>query len=295
MARKLRPDEFEARQRQLPATNKRNLGGRSLGKSREDLSRTPLGSPPVDYDVRSVYDVRPVAAFDFNIANSLQFDSLGTARIVEMTVPEGLICVLREIDLWFEPIPVGSVKSDFSWSLTLNGGDVPYNLLNPFGIAVDKEKVFLLADEFNRVGVRFTAATVGSLVSIFGFVRFHGTFQLKTTVPLPFEIANPTGRQISRPRGQPVTLPSPSPAAQRTSQENTPTAIPQEMQVVAPLPPATPAIPPGTVRPPFDIRLANMLVRGVPSKVPVKAKAGGFVPLTDQERAQYADYIATLR
>ncbi len=139
MARKLRTDEFEARQRQLPATQKRFLGGSSMNHARESLSQTPLGAPQVDYDVRSVYDVRPVGAWDFNILGSRQFTSIGNnSRLIEMTVPDGLIAVLRTIDIWMEPIPLGAAKTAYTWSLSLNSGDVPWNQSIPFGIAVDR-------------------------------------------------------------------------------------------------------------------------------------------------------------
>jgi hypothetical protein len=220
MARKLRPDEFEARQRQLPASLKLNIGGKSLKRSRDDLARTPLGSPPVDYDVRSVYDVRPVGAFDFNIAAS---DVLGagegaTSNVLtaEMTVPDGLVAVLRNFDIWFEPNPAGADKSDFKWSLQLNGADFPYNGSIPFGVVVDRETVFMLANEFNRIGIRVTA-TAGAIFvtgSPVLWVRFYGTFQIKGSIPLPFEIANPASGRVLGPRGpvrSPPVLPDPPP------------------------------------------------------------------------------------
>lgn len=294
MARKLRSDEREAVNRQLPASKKRNLGGKSLMVSREDLARTPLGAPPVDYDVRSVYDVRPIAAFDFNICNQKTFDSL-TPKLIEMTVPPGFVCVLRKIDLWFEPNPIGSLRSNYNWSLALNGANVNYNENVFFGVAVDDEDVFLLADENNRVGVRFSGTTVANLETIVGFVRFYGTFQLKTEVPLPFEIANPMargGRGI-RPGQLPVREISREPTAQQ------PTKIPL-VQSSIPDKQVAPMLQPLVARqeilkPPFEIRLSRNLVRGVQTIVPVKPKGGGFILLTPQELTTYADFIATLK
>jgi hypothetical protein len=83
----------------------------------------------------------------------------------------------------------------------------------------------LRADEFNRVGVRITA---GSLVFLDDtcFVRFHGTFLLKTSRPLPFEIANPTARKQVRATRAPSAPPSkqkePPVLAQPTSRPTPP-------------------------------------------------------------------------
>lgn len=299
MARKLRPDEREAQNRQLPATVKVNLGGKTLATARADLARTPLGAPPVDYDVRSVYDVRPVGAFDFNICEQQAFDTTTGNLTVEMTVPEGLVAVLREIDVWFEPNPSGPLRSDYNWSLVLNGGDVNYNTNVFFGVGINNQKVFLLANENNRIGVRFGASSLDTFANVVGFVQFHGTFQLKSNVPLPFEIANPVGRArfgerpgvppkreiLSLPKApqtQTAPGPAPAPTVLRTAAQRTP-------EPPAPMPVKAMAVPP------FKVLLSKNLVRGVQTLVPVKPQGGGFILLTDAEKAQYADYIATLK
>lgn len=242
MARKLRPDEFEARQRQLPAKNKRNIGGKSIAGSREDLTRTPLGSPPVDYDVRSVFDVRPVGAFDFNIEANTALDSIGLNPPIEMTVPEGFVCVLREVSIWMQPTPPGPLKTNYNWTLTLNGSEFPYNQLNSFGIAVDEEKTFMLADEFNRVGLRIRQGTGGNLFGVTGYARFHGTFVQKTARPMPFEIANPSRTRQDSPlhTSRPLPPPSKTPRVNREQPVSPSHAI---------APPSTPMQPP--MRPPI--------------------------------------------
>ncbi len=55
----------------------------------------PLGTPPKGYDVRAVYDSRPVQGYDFNIAVSTALGE--TNPFVSMTVPNGYIAVLRAI------------------------------------------------------------------------------------------------------------------------------------------------------------------------------------------------------
>lgn len=280
MARKLRPDEREAQNRQLPATVKLNIGGKSLKGSRDDLSRTPLGSPPVDYDVRSIFDVRPVGGFDFNIST---FDTINegiTPYLVEMTVPEGFVAVLRDIDVWFEPAPAGLDKSDFTWTLMLNGAAYNYNVDIPFGTAVDRELVFMLADEFNRIGVR-VVSTGGSYGTERAYARFHGTFLPKTARPLPFEIANPTRQKQDRRVAPPV--PKKEVSAPR---------------VIAPaVIPATPAV----ERPPFPIswraargaftRGASTSATTGPQAIPMQNDRGQRRDLTREEIARYSVFL----
>ncbi len=213
-------------------------------------------------------------------------------------MPQGFVCVLRQLDIWFEPNPVGALRSDYTWSLMLNGANVNYNENIPFGVGVDGEKVFLLANEFNRVGVRFGSTPASDLDNIVGFVRFYGTFQLKTEVPLPFEIANPSGRlrpALAKPGVPPVRELPREPTAQK-SPIVTP-SIP-----IKPAAPVQPQVMPAPVmtqkqilKPPFQVRLSRNLVKGVQTWVPVKPKGGGFVLLTPQEQSMYAEFIATLK
>lgn len=297
MARKLRSDEREAVNRQLPATVKRNLGGKTLARSRRDLARTPLGSPPVDYDVRSVYDVRPVAAFDFNIESSQPVSASNTDATVEMVVPDGFVAVLREADIWIEPAPPspGGLKSNYTYKLRLNHADFSYNGPVSMGTDVQSEKFFMLANEGNTIGFLVHPRGPGAdLDQTIVYARFRGTFQLKGEIPLPFEIANPTHRTVNKPRAGvlPVRV-SPAPPAPPIPT----TAAPP----VPPIPPANFAPPAPTAArraiqtPPFEIKFANMLNRGVQTWTPVRAKGGGYIPLTDAERVTYADFIATLR
>lgn len=212
MARDIRDDEFDARQRQLPADTRRFMGGAGLEKAREDFQETPLGSPPQCVDVRSVYDVRPIGAWDFNIHESTETDLDDSIVRVEMSVPDGLIAVLRNIDIWFDPPPPTSsgdpidARSDILYSLTLNGGDFPYNVNIPMGVMVNRETVFLIGDEFNRIGVRLQRDNSdpifpGESTGI-AHVRFYGNFLLKAARPAALEIGNPvyTGTCVPPPQ-----------------------------------------------------------------------------------------------
>lgn len=219
---RFRRGDFENRQRQLPADKRaRKAKGAAWQKARTDQERTPIGSPPKPVDVRSVYDTRPVNAFDFNIPASAATVSTSSSSTVFFQVPEGFIAVLRNFDIWFEPNPVGVNRSNFTWSLQLNGGDYPYNIGVPFGIGIDRETVFLLANEFNTIGLRISTVAPGVFVAGFAFARFYGNFLLKSGLPPSLEIGNLVPKSaITPPRQsksmsvpparQPELMPTPS-------------------------------------------------------------------------------------
>lgn len=231
-----RRGELESNQRQLPADRRaRGASGKALNKARDDASRTPLGQPPKPVDVRSVYDTRPVNAFDFNIPATAATASTDSQASLFFQVPEGFICVLRNFDIWFEPTPIGLERSAFLWSLQLNGGDYPYNIGVPFGIAIDRETVFMIANEFNTVGLRI-AANGGSFPIGAVKCRFYGNFLLKSGLPPNLEIGNLVPKSAVPPRAPP---PKRTPEPPPTPQPPTP----------PPQPPTPPPAPPPAATP----------------------------------------------
>lgn len=186
-----RRGEFEARNRQLPADLNQTIAFAVSAKSRADFDVTPVGTPPICYDVRSVFDARPINTYDFKITQSGSF-TFGNDILLEMTVPEGYMAVLRSLEYWTEGATVAPLRSSILMSVLLNGGNYPNNVDIPVGIATDGPMpFFLLADEFNRIGVRFTySSTVDTFYTIFA-----GNFILKTGRPYAFEIANPSNAQ----------------------------------------------------------------------------------------------------
>lgn len=239
--------EFESRNRQLPADLNQSVAFASSEQSRRQFETTPVGTPVDCYDVRSVWDVRPVGAFDFNIvsfiASSGATDS-GDA-VVEMTVPDGFVAILRNFDAWFSGTqPAVAEKNSITWSLQLNGGDVPYNADVPMGVAVDRETVFLIGNEFNRIGLRIASAAFANTV-LTPYVRFYGTLIIKSSRALPFEVANPT---MAPNCGTSPRMPTPK--------AETPQSAPPKAHSAPIIPPPVtlaPAPPPMAV-PPYPIR-----------------------------------------
>lgn len=277
---RFRRGEFEGRHRQLPATHRRPIGA-IYQRSREDLKLTPLGAPPTDVDVRSVYDVRPINAWDFNIVASAE--AVGGAGEVSFSVPEGLVAILRNFDIWFEPNPATAFKSENRWTLQLNGGDFPYNISIPFGTAVDRETVFMIADEFNVVGL---SVTLLAETSVTLFARFYGNLLLKSGRPASLEIGNPV---FSRSAAT-STVNRFRPSERSPKKEPTKTPVIAPVSVVAP----SPEIP---IKPPFKMRWlrhpnGTLDVMAAITTAPNETR---WRRATGAEINQYAAYLSSIR
>src|SRR6185436_19569151 len=119
--------EFIDRERQLPADPRTVAPGVVPGT----LDRVPLGTPAIDYDVRSVFDVRPVNAFDFTFSQTAQPYDLGEQGgkwLFTFEVPVGFVAVVR----WYQFFSVSATGSstevnDWLASLLRNAVDFPYN------------------------------------------------------------------------------------------------------------------------------------------------------------------------
>lgn len=226
-----RRGEFESRNRQLPADLNQSASNKANAKARSDFDSTPVGSPPSCYDVRSVFDSRPVNTYDFHITTGADYGQEVDANVtIEMTVPEGYMAILRSIEVWFEPSSFGANRSAASLTMQLNGGDYPNNVDMLIGTATDQAiPMFLLADEFNRIGAKVTQLFAGAeLYNGEVFAHFYGNFVLKSGRAYPFEVANPVlngqcapvrappQAQITRtstPRAAPVPRAAPAPVA----------------------------------------------------------------------------------
>ena len=250
--------DFKSQQRkdQLPADpgTTRFPGSRTLADAGREFDATPNGPLLGCVDVRSVYDARPINAFDFNIFSQFLNPSVSNADVT-FTVPEGFVCVLRSFDIWLDPNNA-LTKNAVTWTLILQGTAFPYNEGIPFGGAVDREQVFLVADEFNIVGVRIAGSIITALTEL--NARFYGQFLPKTGLQAAQEIGNKTqncGPMAVRP-AQPVQVPrmpdTPPLATMPAPQQQPPRPFPQELAprsvLTTPRPPSPPQSPGRIVR-----------------------------------------------
>lgn len=280
-----RRGEFESRNRQLPADLNQTVAYNASARARSEFNVTPVGTPPSCYDVRSVYDSRPVNTYDFHITGVAEFATTDRARVVEMSVPEGYVAVLRSVEAWFQPAPLGADRSNTSMSMQLNGGDYPNNQFITIGASTDQPiPMFILADEFNRLGAKVTVSTLGYAGDV--YVHFYGQFILKTERAYPFEIANPVNDPNCKPTVKSRTVPR-APAAVEVPVE------PRAPVLTAPPPVPTPsrASPPGMAQPPFAINWRASGTGNHALLIPIQNDRGQRRDLSKAEIVQYFDFL----
>jgi hypothetical protein len=201
--------EFTDRDPQYPAT-RITTNYRGEGKLHEQMLRAPLGEPTIDVDVRSVYDVRPIQAFDFNVTLTGTISTTGESApnfVAPFAVPEGYVAVVRKYNHCTSPIFPATARSDLLLTLQSNNADVPNNVSIPVGAdSQDLVICFFIVDEGGTFGARF----VTPLVLLSGypvFVTVYGNFVRKTGRAANLEIGNPIkgANKPMDPAEQPVT------------------------------------------------------------------------------------------
>lgn len=171
----------QSRERQLPP-DLHDTSGNLAGAKEREVARTGLGEPPNFYDVRCVYDSRPVNGYDFNISTQLVAHQL---TFVDIVVPNGYRAVPREWTIDFVPIPVANVN-DIIFFPQSNGADVPNNsrMIGSGGVV----KTFFVVEENAVFNARFQDP--GGLITGTAYVQIYGNLLPVTGVALPFEVSN---------------------------------------------------------------------------------------------------------
>lgn len=122
-----------------------------VNRAVQDMNAAPLGEPESDYDVRSVYDSRPVNAFDFNLAGTAT-DGSGVGWSITFQVPNGYRAVPKKWEVVFDNPPPGPVASS-TVTILSNGAALPYNsgIIIGTGGTVD---TFFLCEENSTFGIK---------------------------------------------------------------------------------------------------------------------------------------------
>jgi hypothetical protein len=188
------------------------------------MAATPPGEPPVDYDVRSVYDARPVNARDFNISGTVLGTVSGSGAIVfpvlNFNTPLGWRFVVTAWEITFAPSlgalgPAGLANTSVS---LLQGGGVadPFNLgiiIGPNGTNNEEGiETFMIVEEATQFGIQIvnTDTTLGIGLTSKAIVTIHGNALPVTDVQLPYAIANPVQRGKSGMYAPPMFFAPPS-------------------------------------------------------------------------------------
>lgn len=190
-----RDTEFlEDRERQIPADVRRAAPDVGKASDLAALARAPLGEPLIDYNVRSIYDSRPVNGYDFNVIETADINSSMSNPSIYLTfeVPSGYIGVLRKIEFWTNGLPNVSRQS-VTLSPVANSQIQRFNTAavgNATGQGAPVE-CFVIADERQQLGARIDWGASPASISL--YVQLYGNFLLKTGRAAPFEIANQAG------------------------------------------------------------------------------------------------------
>jgi len=184
----------------------------SAQRGRVDARETGVGSPKIDYSVRSVYDSRPINSREFNLWFTAAADAgdpeIGVFRKC-FFVPAGYVAVLRGVTILVGPPLIPDFTNyDGTLRIAVNGAieDPPDVIVGPeFGVSTNLTQLeipfqsnqeietFVLADEAQTVGVFLDIGTASTRADNLQ-VGFRGAFLLKTGVPAQFQAANEAGR-----------------------------------------------------------------------------------------------------
>lgn len=187
--------------------------------SRVDASGTGLGTPKIDFDVRSIYDSRPINSQEFNLWFTLDVTAEPPATISPVVlkrtfqVPQGRVCVLQEVTIYCPNMTPINAVFDGAVGITVDdaivdppdietGPDtldttiVQENIIFRDGTPI---RTFVIADQGQFVGLilELLAEGVVELTTFNVAVGFRGQFLQKTGCTSNFQIANPAGRAQS--------------------------------------------------------------------------------------------------
>lgn len=173
---------------QIPASQEKR--GSDLGKAAQktqSMEDAPLGEPPLDYNVRSVYDSRPVNGIDFNMSAIGALGGTAKSFSVSFTVPPGYRAIPRRYEIFFDATSSGGGNTDDSFvNLQQGGADLNYNGPVLIGTGGTVE-CFYVCEENTTFGLRGAADAFANNA----YVNVYGNLIPVTDVSLPFAIANP--------------------------------------------------------------------------------------------------------
>jgi hypothetical protein len=159
---------------------------------------SPLGEPPVEFDVRSVFDSRPVNGYDFIYSATSSFlpGSPSTQGIwsVNFIVPNGYRAVPLEWDISFDQPMSGLAAANSQCSLNQNGSAVPNNqaIIIGYGTGDLPLKTFFVCEENSTFGAQGFNLNNGiqAANTVTVNVKVKGNLIAVSDVALPFSIAN---------------------------------------------------------------------------------------------------------
>lgn len=149
--------------------------------------------PPADAFVQSVWESRLINMRDFYFAPLVAIPEDGSNVLeVNMVVPAARFAALRAIR-FDTTTQANGLFTQFLLTLLHNGVPVPEYIQIPTGpLLIEALPTFLLADEGDRIGLRFEFPNVYIASSFIG--HFYGQLGLRGRKPVNLEVAGEPGR-----------------------------------------------------------------------------------------------------
>ena len=176
-----------------------DYGGSDLAmdaSSTAAMMQTPLGEPDIDFDVRCIYDSRPVNGYDFNVSNTLTTTSSApTIWTFNFTVPLGYRMIPKKFEIKFDPAPAGPISQSTATILQQGVGlSNNQNIIIGPGGTID---TFFICEEQTTFGITGTNNNVFGGLVLTAIVNVWGQMIPVSDVALPFTAANKTRRSPS--------------------------------------------------------------------------------------------------
>jgi len=192
-------DEFAEQREDWQASASYEIPGADLlqdAASTTDMLSAPLGEPRVDYDVRCVYDSRPINGYDFNFS-ATNF-TIGGNWSFQFVVPAGYRAVPREWEVAFDVVIPGSAVNSTA-SIQQNGAQLPNNGPIFVGMGTDEPiKTFFVCEENTTFGIAGSNTNIGGAVAEARvLINVYGNLIPVSDVALPLAIANENKRCAS--------------------------------------------------------------------------------------------------
>ncbi len=155
------------------------------------MQQAPLTEPPSDFNVRSVFDARPVNGYDFNYSAAFT-ETGGELWQAQFNVPTGYRAIPREWTVFYDSPPPGPA-SNSTVTILQNGAAVPnnQNIIIGMGTGPDPIKTFFICEENTTFGIQgFVEQTSNITQTSTMSVNVYGNLIAVTDVALPFAVAN---------------------------------------------------------------------------------------------------------
>jgi hypothetical protein len=195
---------IEERETQFPPGGDVGAAGdvQAEGYDADQMHRTTIRPGRDQYNVRSVFDSRPVNAYDGNFTARQNLVASATDFQVVFPVPLGYRAVVRELEVQFSTNTPGNDVILFPQN---NAADVPYNQIALGNVALSVNsaanqpwpraiyKLFYIAEEATSFGVRGHSVNFNGAGNTV-IVNMRVNLLVVLGNALPYSIANPIER-----------------------------------------------------------------------------------------------------